>query len=179
MQAIREIGIKKAFRFFLFSLFNSIYRILPFPQFRKFFLQVVGAKIGSNAVLMDAHFFNWHHMGPKGLTVGKSCFIGDETLIDLYDKVTLEDNVSIAQRVVILTHLNVGYKNHPLQKYFPSGSQPVVFKSGSVVGAGAIILSGVTVGEESMIGAGSVVTKNVPSHTLVAGVPAKIIRELN
>lgn len=178
MQAVKEIGYKKAFNFLFFSFFHLIYRILPLPQLRKLFLILGGAKIGKDTIIMDARFFNWHHLGLKGLNIGSQCFIGDETLIDLYSKVILEDNVSIAQRVTILTHLNVGYKDHPLQKFFPSKSQPVVIKTGSVVGACSTILAGVTIGEKSMIAAGSVVTKDVLRNTLVAGVPAKIIRKL-
>lgn len=178
MQAVKEIGFKKALRFVLFSFSHFFYRILPLPQLRKLFLILGGAKIGKDTIIMDARFFNWHHLGLKGLNIGSQCFIGDEALIDLYNKVILEDSVSIAQRVTILTHINVGYKNHPLKQYFPSKSQPVVIKTGSVVGACSTILAGVTIGEKSMIAAGSVVTKDVPHNTLVAGVPAKVIRKL-
>ena len=104
--------------------------------------------------------------------------MGDETLIDLYNNVILEDSVSIAQRVTVLTHMNVGYKNHPLQKYFPSSSSSVILRQGCMVGACSTILPGVTIGEKSMVAAGSVVTKDVPHNTLVAGVPARIIRNI-
>ena len=178
MKAIEEIGIKKTFSFAAFSVIEIIYFLMIFPPFRKIFLQVFGTEIGKNSVIMNVKFFNWYHLGLKGLKVGKECFIGDDVLIDLYDQVILEDQVTIAQRVNILTHLNVGYRNHPLQKFFPKFSKPVVFKRGSVVGVASTILPGVVVGEESFIGAGSVVTKDVPKRTLVAGVPAKIVRKI-
>lgn len=183
MKAIEEIGIRKASRFLAYSLLQVIYHrivnhFLFFSPVRKFFLQLLGAKIGKNAIIMDVKFFNWHHMGPKGLKIGKDCFIGDETLIDLYDQVVLEDQVTIAQRVTVLTHTNVGYSNHPLQKFFPKRAKPVIFKSGSVAGAAATILPGVTIGQESFVAAGSVVTKNIPAYSLVAGVPAKVIRKI-
>ena len=127
---------------------------------------------------MNVKFFNWYHTGPKGLKIGEDCFIGDETLIDLYDSVVLEDKTTLAQRITVLTHLNVGYLDHPLQKHFPKTSKPVVFKTGSVVGASATILPGVTVGEKSFVAAGSLVSKDVTDHTLVAGVPVKIIRRI-
>src|SRR3990167_6805521 len=167
MKAIEEIGIKKTFSFAAFSVIEIIYFLMIFPPFRKILLQIFGTEIGKNSVIMNVKFFNWHHLGLKGLKVGKECFIGDDVLIDLYDQVILEDQVTIAQRVNILTHLNVGYRNHPLQKFFPKFSKPVVFKRGSVV-----------VAEESFIAAGSVVTKNVQRRTLVAGVPAKVIRKI-
>lgn len=178
MQALKEVGFIKAFKFVFFSFFQLFYRLLLLPQLRKLFLLIGGAKIGRDTIIMDVRFFNWHHRGLKGLNLGKQCFLGDETLIDLYNTVTIEDSVTLAQRVTILTHINVGYKNHPLQKHFPSQSSQVILKTGCVVGACSTILPGVTIGERSMVGAGSVVTKDVPQQSLVAGVPAKLIRKL-
>jgi len=179
MKATEEIGIAKTLRFLVFSGLEIGYKFCFLPPLRKIFLQILGAKIGNDTVLMHVKFFNWHHTGPGGLVIGRECFVGDETLIDLYDRVILEDEVTIAQRVTVLTHLNVGYKNHPLQKYFPKIAKPVIFKKGSVVSASSTILPGVTIGEHSFVAAGSVVTKDVPAHTLVGGVPAKEIRKLD
>lgn len=183
MKELQELGPRKSLRFIGYSILQVAYHLLInhflfFPPARKLFLQTLGAKIGNNSVIMDVKFFNWHHMGPKGLKIGNECYIGDESLIDLYGEVTLEDQVTIAQRVIILTHLNVGYKSHPLQKFFPKIVKPVIIKNGSVIGAGATILPGITVGEKSFVAAGSVVTKDVTSNTIVAGVPAKKVRNI-
>lgn len=178
MKAIKELGSAQIIKFFLFTFVNVLYSYCTFPPVRKFFLKAFGAEIKTDSIIMNVKLINWHKRGIGGLKVGKECFIGDETLIDLYDEVIFDDQVTIAQRVTILTHLNVGYQNHPLQKYFPRISKPVIFQNGSVVGAGAIILPGVEVGKKSFIAAGSVVTKNVPARTLVGGVPAKIIRKI-
>lgn len=183
MKAVEEIGIRKSWRFFIYSVVQILYHqfivhLLFLPIFRKIFLQVLGAKIGTGSIIMDIRFFNWHHTGPGGLKIGKDCFIGDETLIDLYAEVILEDQVTIAQRVTVLTHLNVGYEDHPLQKFFPKMSKSVIFKKGSVVAASSTILPGITIGERSFVAAGSVVTNNVPPNSLVAGVPAKLIKKL-
>lgn len=179
MKLFKEVGIKRIIKFIIYSFLQFFYGFLFLPPLKTFFLTLLGADINSKAVLMGVKFFNWHINGPKGLVIGKDCFIGDETLIDLYGKVILEDQVTLAQRVLVLTHINVGYSDHPLQKYFPKTSSSVVFKKGAVVGAGSTILPGVVVGEKSFIAAGSVVTKNVPSGMLVGGVPAKIIRKIN
>lgn len=183
MKAIEEIGYKKSIRFLFFSLIEIVYHLLInhllyLPPFRKYFLILIGAKIGPDSIIMDVNFFNWHHKGPKGFEIGSECFIGDETLIDLCDKVILENQVTIAQRVTICTHLNVGYKDHPLQKHFPKFSKPVIFKKGCVVGASSTILPGITVGSMSFVAAGSVVTQNIPNNVLVAGVPAKVVRKI-
>lgn len=178
MKVFKEVETEKFIKFFIFSFVQLVYNLVFLPPFKMWFLILIGATIGEDSVLMNAKFFNWHHTGPKGLKIGRECFVGDETLIDLYDQVILEDQVTIAQRVTVLTHQNVGYKDHPLQKYFPKFSKPVVFKSGSVIGAGSIILPGVIVGKKSFVAAGSVVTKDVPASILVGGVPAKIIRKI-
>lgn len=183
MKAVEEVGFNKTFKFLIFSIIQVIYHLvinhlLFIPPARKLFLQILGAKIGSDSILMDVKFFNWHHTGPGGLTIGNKCFLGDETLIDLYNKVTLEDHVTLGQRVLILTHTNVGYKDHPLQKNFPKKSKEVVFENGCFVGAGTIILPGIVVGEKAFVAAGSVVTSTVPANSVYAGVPAKLVRKL-
>lgn len=183
MMAVKELGLKLSFRFIIYSFVAVVYHylidhIFYIPFARKLFLTFLGAKIGSDSIIMDIKFFNWHRKGPQGLKIGKDCFIGDGAMIDLYDAVILEDQVTIAQMVTIITHLNVGYRNHPLQKFFPKSSKPVIFKQGSVIGASSTILPGVTIGKESFVAAGSVVTKDVKPKTLVAGVPAKIVRKI-
>jgi len=178
MKAYSEIGPKKLLKFIAFSLGQALYGVLIFPPLRYIYLSFLGAKIGKNVVIMNVKFFNWHHGGPGGLTIRDKCFVGDETLIDLYGSVTLENNVTIAQRVTVLTHINVGYQDHPLQKYFPRKVSGVHIMSGSVIGASVTILPGVTIGSKSFVAAGSVVTKDVPSRVLVAGVPAKVIRKI-
>jgi|SRR3989338_3817009 len=183
MKINNEISIRQLFKYFVYTVVTTIIylfvdHIFNLPPIRKYVLILLGAKIGTDSIIMNVKWINWHHKGPGGLKIGRECFIGDSTLIDLYDNVVLEDRVTIAQRVTILSHQNVGYKDHPLQKYFPKFSKPVVFKNGSVIGAGSIILPGVIVGKESFVAAGSVVTKDVPARTLVGGMPAKIIRKI-
>lgn len=178
MKAVEEVGFGNIVRFVFYNITQVLYGFLMMPPLRKLFLGFLGANIGDNSIIMNVKFFNWHHIGQSGFKIGKECFIGDETLIDLYDKVILEDQVTIAQRVTILTHLNVGYKNHPLQKFFPKMTKPVVFKAGCVVAAASTILPGVIIGRESFVAAGSVVTRDVAPRTLVAGVPAKVVRKI-
>jgi len=178
MRVVDEIGLKKTSKFVVYSFLEIIYHFCFLPPLRKLFLILLGARIGKHSILMSVKFFNWHHKGLTGFKIGNECFIGDETLIDLYDQVILEDQVTIAQRVTILTHLNVGYHGHPLQKAFPRRTQPILFKTGSVIGACTTILPGVTIGEKAFVAAGSVVTKDVPANSLVAGIPAKKIRQI-
>lgn len=178
MKALGEIGLGRAARFGFFSLAMVPYRLALFPPLRALWLRLLGAHIGAGAILHDVRFFNLYRRGLGGLSVGRDCFLGDECLIDLAEAVVLEDQVTLAERVLVLTHTNVGYQDHPLQRLFPPMAAAVVVEAGSFVGAGAILLPGVRVGRGSFVAAGSVVTEDVPPATLAAGVPARALRAL-
>ena len=117
-----------------------------------------------------------------GHTVGdKVYFPADITVTQNFTQnmggVKLGDRVSIGPRVIIVlaSHPNSSH----LRNSFPSKPQQVVIGNDVWIGAGAIILNGVTIGDNSVVGAGSVVTHDVPKNTIVAGNPAKILRKLN
>lgn len=172
MKALGEIGWRRAARFGLTTLAMVPYRALLFPQLRAPYLRLFGARIGSGTIIHGVRFFNLYRKGLPGLSIGRDCFLGDECLLDLAESVVLEDQVTLAERVLILTHTNVGYRDHPLQRHFPAVAAPVVIKQGSFIGAGATILPGLSIGPGSFVAAGSVVTKDIPAHTLAAGIPA-------
>ena len=178
MKALDEIGISRAARFGFYTLAMLPYRAALFPQLRAPWLRLLGATIGRRAIVHDVRFFNLYRRGLAGLRVGDDCFLGDECLLDLAEAVVLEDQVTLAERVVVLTHTNVGYRDHPLQAAFPASAAPVTIRRGSFLGASVTILPGLTIGPEAFVAAGSVVTADVPARTLVAGVPARPLREI-
>jgi maltose O-acetyltransferase len=178
MKVVDEIGWRKIARFGFFTLALVPYRMALFPPLRAFWLRLLGARIGRRVVLHDVRFFNAYRLGFPGLTIGDDAFVGDECLLDLAESITLGDQATLAERVVVLTHLNVGYADHPLQAAFPAMAAPVRFESGCFVGANVTVLAGVTIGARAFVAAGSVVTTSVPPDTLVAGVPARPIRSL-
>jgi acetyltransferase-like isoleucine patch superfamily enzyme len=178
VKALGEIGWGRAARFGFFTLAMVPYRLALFPQLRAPWLRLLGARIGRGTVLHDVRFFNLYRRGLAGLDIGEECFVGDECLLDLAEGVRLERRVTLAERVLVLTHTNVGYRDHPLQAHFPAMAAPVVVEAGSFLGANATVLPGVRVGAESFVAAGSVVTADVPPRTLVAGVPARPVRTI-
>jgi acetyltransferase-like isoleucine patch superfamily enzyme len=104
---------------------------------------------------------------------------GSQLMADAHQGITIEDDVMLGAGI----HIYVN--NHrfddvsiPIidQDYYPSA--PVILKKGCWVGANAIILPGVTIGGNSVIGAGSVVTKSIPERVVAAGCPARVIREI-
>jgi len=110
----------------------------------------------------------------KTTRVGKEVFINFGcTLLD-QGGITIEDGVFIGPGAKILTegHPEQPELRHTLQ------TEPVVIRRNAWIGAGAMILPGVTVGENAIVAAGSVVTKDVPDNVVVAGVPAKVLRNI-
>jgi acetyltransferase-like isoleucine patch superfamily enzyme len=178
VKALGEIGWGRAVRFGFFTLAMVPYRLALFPQLRAAWLRLLGARIGRGAILHDVRFFNLYRRGLAGLEIGEECFLGDECLVDLAEGVTLEPQVTLAERVLILTHTNVGYRDHPLQAHFPPMTAPVVVGAGSFLGANVTVLPGVRIGARSFVAAGSVVTEDVEPRTLVAGVPARPLRTI-
>lgn len=177
MQALQSIGFMKAFRFVWFSIVTGILHG-ALPPVRTFLLRLAGATVGSDTVIFDVDFSNLYHYGFSRLTIGNRCFLGDGVMLDVKGGITLEDDVTISNRVTIVSHINVGYASHPLQVAYPTKEARVIIKRGAYVGTGAIILPGVVVGKESVVGAGAVVTKNVSEKTVVVGVPAKPVKKV-
>lgn len=178
MKAFKEIGFRRVLRFGTYTIAMGVMQWLLFPQLRTPFLQLLGAQIGKDTIIHDIRFFNHYRSGFSAFQTGNECFIGHDCLLDLADQIILEDQVTLAERVTVLTHTNVGYSDHPLQNYFPSFTRPVIFRQGSFVGASATVLPGVEIGTQAFVAAGAVVTKDVPPHTVAAGVPAQVTRTL-
>lgn len=115
----------------------------------------------------------------RGVTIGKEVKIAHDVLIDPVEPkhIIIEDYVTISPRVTIYAHTN---PTLPLYEYMgPRTIKPVCIKEGVWIGTGTIILPGVTIGKYSVIGAGSVVVKDIPEHTLAVGVPAKPVKTLH
>lgn len=113
----------------------------------------------------------------RGVTIGERVFIGVDVLIDDANPwaVVIEDDVTVLARAVLLAH---AYYPRHLQGVLEeaSGRSGVTLKRGSYVAVGAIILPGVTVGEYAVVGAGAVVTQDVPAYSVVVGSPARVAR---
>jgi acetyltransferase-like isoleucine patch superfamily enzyme len=111
----------------------------------------------------------------KNATIGKRCKISSHTFI--CEGVTIEDNVFIGHGVTFINDLYPrATADGRLQTEADWKVEPTVVKKGASVGSGSTILANVTIGEDAIVGAGSVVTKDVPPKSIVAGNPARILR---
>jgi acetyltransferase-like isoleucine patch superfamily enzyme len=112
----------------------------------------------------------------KNASVGKRCKISSHTFI--CEGVLIEDNVFIGHGVTFTNDIypRATAADGGLQTEADWKVEPTVIRKGASVGSGATILCNITIGENAIVGAGSVVTKNVPPNAIVAGNPAKILR---
>jgi acetyltransferase-like isoleucine patch superfamily enzyme len=115
----------------------------------------------------------------RGVKIGNNVFIGIEVLIDpaFPELVLIKDGVSLAGRNILVAHSDPTFPIRN-EKLVETRIAPIKIEQGAWITVGAIILPGVTIGKNSIVAAGAVVTKDVPPYTLVGGVPAKIIKNL-
>lgn len=130
----------------------------------QFCIVFMGAKIGQNCNICAQ------------VLIENDVIIGDNVTVksgvQLWDGVRIEDNVFIGPNATFTNDL------FPRSKIFPEKFMKTIVKEGASIGANATILPGLIIGEHSFVGAGAVVTKNVPARTVVTGNPAKIVGQL-
>ena len=121
--------------------------------------------------------FDCVFIGNKNIIIGKNCFLGINSLLDASGDLSIGNNVAIAgSGIQIWTHSTW---LEEIQNYsIKNTTAPVSIENDCYIGTGSIILPGVKIGKESIIAAGSVVTKNIPQRILVGGVPAKKIKKI-
>ena len=108
----------------------------------------------------------------QNVRIGKNVVVMNNSLFMSAGGITIEDDVLVAANSQIISN------NHDPEEHLILTCKPVVLKRNCWIGAGATILPGVTVGENAIVGAGSVVTKDVEANTVVGGIPAKLIKRL-
>jgi len=139
---------------------------------KKYYYKLLFKKCGSNLLIYGcANIKN-----PQNITLGDNCSINDNVYLNGLTKIDIGNNVAIsASAMIISTGLNVDEFILSIKSHNGKG---IKIGNNVQVGAGAIILDGVTIGNNVIVGANSLVAKNISSNLIVAGVPAKIIREL-
>lgn len=139
-------------------------------EVRNLLSQITGSEIDESVAIFTPLYINYG----KHTKIGKNVFINfDCVFLDL-GGITIEDGVLIAPKVSLLSEGH-GISSDQRHSLIP---KPIHIKKNAWIGAGATILQGVTIGENSVVAAGSVVSKDVPDNVVVGGIPAKIIKEI-
>lgn len=133
--------------------------------------QITDSEIDQSVAVFTPLFINYG----KHTKIGKNVFINfDCTFLDL-GGITIEDGVLIAPKVNLLS------EGHPLSPHNRHNLVPghIHIKKNAWIGANATILPGVTIGENAIVAAGAIVSKDVPDNVVVGGIPAKVIRDIS
>ena len=137
---------------------------------RNIFSDIISKTVDESTTIFVPFYTNFG----KFISIGKNVFINHACSFLDMGGITIEDNVLIGPKVNLIT------ENHPLDPGDRRAliTKPIVIKKNAWIGAGATILPGVTIGENSVVAAGAVVSRNVAANTVVAGVPAKFIKSI-
>jgi acetyltransferase-like isoleucine patch superfamily enzyme len=140
-----------------------------------------GVEIGENTIVMHGailHVYNFRNLPHAGIKIGKDCLIGE------YSVIRGQGGVQIGDRVYTSPFTQILAVNHVFddsqRPFIEQGitAEGIVIEDDVWLGAGAIITDGVRISRGAVVAAGAVVTTNVPAYTVVAGVPAKIIKQV-
>ncbi len=141
-----------------------------------------GIELGSNTIVMHGavlHVYNFRDMPHSGIKIGKDSLVGE------YSVIRGQGGVEIGDRVYTSPFTQIIAVNHvfddPNRPFVDQGitAEGIIIEDDVWLGAGAVITDGVRVGKGSVVAAGAVVTKDVPPHTVVGGVPAKPIKTID
>ncbi len=135
----------------------------------KILSEIVGEEL-ENVTVFTPIYINYG----KHLSIGKNVFINFDCTFLTLGGITIEDDVLIGPKVSLIT------ENHPLTPQHRKGliGKSIHIKKNAWIGASATILPGVTIGENAVVAAGAVVSKDVPDNVLAGGIPAKIIKTI-
>lgn len=141
-----------------------------------------GIDIGENTFVMHGavlHVYNFRGIPHAGIRIGRDGLVGEYSVIRGQGGVTIGDRVYTSPLVQIVAVNHVF--DDPTRPFIEQGitADGIVIEDDVWVGSGAIITDGVRVGQGAVVAAGAVVTKDVPPHTVVGGVPARVIQEID
>ena len=140
-------------------------------EIRALFSELIGKTVDESFLLIPP----FYTAGGDEIRVGRNVFVNQNcTFYDL-GGLDIADDVMIGPNVSIIT---AGHPLEPSQRRAATIGKPIVIERNVWIAAGATIVGGVTVGENSVVAAGSVVTRDVPPNTLVAGNPARVVRSI-
>ena len=140
-------------------------------EIRALFSELIGRKVDDSFLLIPP----FSMVGGDEIRIGRNVFVNQNCTFHDLGGLDIGDDVMIGPNVSIIT---TSHPLEPAQRRAISIGKPIVIERNVWIATGATIIGGVTVGENAVVAAGSVVTHDVPPNTFVAGVPAKVIRSI-
>lgn len=152
------------------GLNNRLNQVGEIKEVRAILGEIIGTEVDETTTIFPPFYTNFGRF----TRLGKHVFINHACSFLDMGGITLEDHVLIGPQVKLIT------ENHPLDPEDRRAliTKPIVIKRNAWIGAGATILPGVTVGENAVVAAGAVVSKDVAANTVVGGIPAKFIKNI-
>ena len=152
------------------ALNNRLNQVGEVNEVRAILSEIIGAVVDETTTIFPPFYTNFGRF----TRLGKHVFINHACSFLDMGGITLEDHVLIGPQVKLIT------ENHPLDPEDRRAliGKPILIKKNAWIGAGATILPGVTVGENAVVAAGAVVSKDVAANTVVGGIPAKFIKNI-
>lgn len=139
-------------------------------------LRIAGFRIGEKSVIMGKPRFIGSGNFVKNLKVGRLAFVNVDCFFDLAAPIMIGENVSIGPQAMFITGAHeIGDEDNRCGGLEP---RPIIIGDGVWLGARCIVLPGVSIGRGAVVAAGAIVTKDVPANTMVAGVPARVMKSL-
>ena len=165
----------------------SLFKIIGPPRILQFgwpvnaaILRAFGARVSKNRVYIHSPVvLHGGRQGYGNLTISDGCLINGNNFLDLTGNITLERGVSLGPGVTIMTHNR--YNHNPFLEErlaHTCGIKDVLIKKGAGIKAHALIVHGITIGKNAVVAGGAVVNRDVPDNCFVAGVPARLVKEI-
>ena len=142
-----------------------------FGEIRRVFSKLTGKGVDDTFTLIPPFYTNYG----LNISIGKNVFVNYACSFTDLGGITIEDDVMIGPRVNLVT---AGHPTEPSKRRHGIVHRPITIEKNAWIGTAATVLAGVTVGQNSIVAAGAVVTKDVPANCMVAGVPARVVKTL-
>ena len=166
--------------FYGYEAINILFRISP-SRYTIFILRHFGAKIGKGVRIQAPfmiHNADQVELIYSNLVIGDDCYIGRDCIFDLMNKINIGERVTISHRAVLNTHTNAG-KSPIANKTLINTSGEIKINDGAYLGSNVTVLESVVIGSQSIIGAKSLVNRNIQDHVIAFGVPCKVQGPIN
>jgi acetyltransferase-like isoleucine patch superfamily enzyme len=163
------------------------YKLIGPPRILRFswtvnaaLLRAFGAQVSKkNAVILSPVILHSARKGYRNLTISDNCLLNGNNYLDLTAPITLEEGVSLGPGVTIMTHNRYNHNEFlETRLAHTCGKKEVLIKKGAGIKAGALIVHGITIGQNAVVAGHAVVNRDVPDNCLVAGVPARLVKEI-